>query len=129
MNYLVTGWASHLTKDWEAQGLSAPPRKNARQKEILRMRRLLQQPTIVGNEGDEEDATLPEMPVEVVNRSQAGRKTRWNGASKVYQEAIRMEREAQRARKASKWQRKQTTGKELDGLLMELGIFFISSFQ
>jgi hypothetical protein len=45
------------------------------------------------------------------------------------EEAIRMEREAQRARKASKWQRKQTTGKELDGLLMELGIFFISSLQ
>lgn len=47
------------------------------------------------------------------------------------------EREVNRARKAHKWQRKQATGKELDGLLTELGeiecgdymFFFINSLQ
>jgi hypothetical protein len=78
---------------------------------------------------DEEVTTLPEMPVEVVSRPGGpGRKTRRKGTSKVYQEAIQMEREsedereAQRSRKALKRQRKQTTGKELDGFLTELGM-------
>ena len=84
-------------------------------------------PIIVSDHGNEK-VTLPEM--EVIGRSgNRGRKNmRRKGASKVYQEAIRIERETEdereerRMRKASKRQRKQTTGEELDGVLTELGM-------
>jgi hypothetical protein len=75
-----------------------------------------------------DQVTLPEM--EVMGRlGNRGRKnTRRKGVSKVYQEAISIERETEdereerRTRKASKRQRKQATGEELDGVLTELGM-------
>ena len=83
-------------------------------------------PTIV-SDGNEQ-VTLPEM--EVISRpGNRGRKnTRRKGASKAYQEAIRIERESEderevrRVRKASKRQRKQTTGEEVESMLTELGM-------
>ena len=84
-------------------------------------------PIIVSDERDEEVTTLPEMPVEPVSRT-GGRNTRRKGASKAYRDAITIEREsedereARRAKKVSKRQRKETTGKEVDGLLTELGM-------
>jgi hypothetical protein len=83
-------------------------------------------PIIVSDERDEV-TTLPEMPVEPVGRT-GGRNTRRKGASKAYRDAITIEREtedereARRAKKVSKRQRKETTGKEVDGLLTELGM-------
>ena len=84
-------------------------------------------PIIVSDERDEEVTTLPEMPVEPVSRT-GGRNTRRKGASKAYRDAITIEREsedereARRAKKGSKRRRKETTSKEVDGLLTELGM-------
>ena len=73
--------------------------------------------------------TLPE--TEVIGRPQTnngGHNTRRKGPSKEYRAAIGIERESdderelRRAAKASKRQRKQTTGEELDSMLTELGM-------
>lgn len=56
------------------------------------------------------------------------KRTRRKGASKIYQEAIRIERESEderevrRARKAEGRRQKHKEGEDLDGLLMELGM-------
>jgi hypothetical protein len=91
-------------------------------------------PTIVNIEGDEEATALPDMPIETASRTgnltgaNTQRNTRRKGASKLYQDAIGLERqsederEVRRATKVRKRQRKQTTGQELDGLMTELGM-------